>query len=158
MKSISRARPGRFVVTSVSSDAHTWNLVFLQLFLEERGGEVINLGACTPDEVIIAECRKAKPDVLVVSTINGHGHLDGKRLIGKIRRDAELADMYAVIGGRVALRGDNNVQLGAELLVAGFDATFEAESGLDAFVSFLSSLALEPGGAPTLSTSGTQVP
>jgi methylaspartate mutase sigma subunit len=137
-------RPRRFVVTSLSSDAHMWNLVFLQLFLEELGGEVINLGACTPDELIIAECRKAKPDVLVVSTVNGHGHIDGNRLIRKVRQDTELAGMYAVIGGKLGVGGDSNTQFSAELISAGFDATFEATAGLDEFVCFLESLTPGP--------------
>ncbi|MEU7041341.1 cobalamin-dependent protein [Streptomyces varsoviensis] len=140
METISLARSGRFVVTSVSSDAHMWNLVFLQLLLEERGGEVINLGACVPDEVILAECRLARPDALVVSTVNGHGHLDGLRLIRKIRSDAELADLRVVIGGKLGVRGAANAQFSAELVDAGFDAAFESEAGLAEFDSFLGAL------------------
>lgn len=145
------------MVTSVSSDAHTWNLVFLQLFLEERGGEVINLGACTADELILAKCRKAKPDVLVVSTVNGHGYLDGNRLIRKIRRDAELVGMYAVIGGKLGVHGPGNAQFGAELMLAGFDATFEADAWMAEFASFLDSLAQEPAGRRMLSAGEGQV-
>jgi hypothetical protein len=37
------------VVTSVSSDSHTWNLVSLQLLFEELGPRMSNLGACPPD-------------------------------------------------------------------------------------------------------------
>ncbi|MEV0277725.1 cobalamin-dependent protein [Streptomyces sp. NPDC050610] len=140
METISLARSGRFVVTSVSSDAHMWNLVFLQLLLEERGGEVINLGACVPDEVILAECRLARPDALVVSTVNGHGHLDGLRLIRKIRSDAELAGLRVVIGGKLGVRGAANARFSAELVDAGFDAAFESEAGLAEFDSFLGAL------------------
>ncbi|MGQ4416103.1 methylaspartate mutase, partial [Streptomyces sp. SAS_269] len=32
------------VVSSLASDAHTWNLVFLQLLIEESGFDVVNLG------------------------------------------------------------------------------------------------------------------
>ncbi|MFD0586215.1 hypothetical protein [Dactylosporangium darangshiense] len=49
------------IVTTVSSDAHTWNLVYLQLLLEELGCRVTNLGACTPDETILRECRLRRP-------------------------------------------------------------------------------------------------
>jgi methylaspartate mutase sigma subunit len=60
MNDVSRAHARKFVVTSVSSDAHMWNLVFLQLLLEENGGEVVNIGACVPDEVIIEECSSKR--------------------------------------------------------------------------------------------------
>lgn len=140
MNEMNPVRSRRFVVTSVSSDAHMWNLVFLQLLLEEQGGEVINLGACVPDDVIIGECRRSRPDALVVSTVNGHGHLDGLRLIGKLRADPELTEMRVVIGGKLGVRGAGNAQFSAELVAAGFDAAFEADTGLSEFDAFLRDL------------------
>ncbi|MBL1066380.1 cobalamin-dependent protein [Streptomyces sp. 7-21] len=131
---------GRFIVTSVSSDAHMWNLVFLQLLLEERGGEVFNLGACVPDDVIIEECLRLRPDVLVVSTVNGHGHLDGLRLIRKIRNHPNLSGMRVVIGGKLSTKGADNAQFAASLVEAGFDAAFESDAGLAEFDSFLGAL------------------
>jgi len=60
------------VVTSVSSDSHTWNLVYIQLLLEEVGHHVHNLGACVPDDVVIAECRRIRPDLVVVSSVTAN--------------------------------------------------------------------------------------
>jgi methylaspartate mutase sigma subunit len=144
MDEITQVPSSRFIVTSVSSDAHMWNLVFLQLLLEERGGEVVNLGACVPDDVILAECRTKRPDALVVSTVNGHGHLDGLRLIKQIRNDPELADLRVVIGGKLGIRGAENARFGGELVAAGFDAAFEAEAGLAEFDAFLGALEERP--------------
>src|SRR5262249_3646935 len=86
------------MVTSVSSDSHTWNLVFLQLALEELGHRVVNLGACVPDELVLAGCLRVRPDLVVVSSVNGHGFRDGTRLIGRIRGCPELAATPVVIG------------------------------------------------------------
>src|SRR4051812_3180408 len=58
--------PLHVLVTSVSSDSHTWNLVFLQLLLEDLGHKVTNLGACTPDDEILGAARALEPDLLVV--------------------------------------------------------------------------------------------
>ncbi|WP_055490394.1 cobalamin B12-binding domain-containing protein [Streptomyces sp. TP-A0356] len=157
MDEITPVRTARFVVTSVSSDAHMWNLVFLQLLLEERGGTVINLGACVPDDVIMEECRRSRPDALVVSTVNGHGHLDGLRLIQKIRADPELAGMRVVIGGKLGIKGSENVRFGAELVAAGFDSAFEADAGLSEFDAFLSSMEVESGAGRRLALSGKEV-
>lgn len=134
----------RFLVTSVSSDAHMWNLVFLQLLLEERDGDVTNLGICVPDEVIIDECLRSRPDVVVVSTVNGHGHIDGLRLIRKLRAVPELADMKVVIGGKLGVKGAENAKYSAELVANGFDAAFESSTGLAAFESFLGSIRSKP--------------
>ncbi|MEV6195927.1 cobalamin-dependent protein [Streptomyces sp. NPDC051920] len=130
----------KFIVSSVSSDAHMWNLVFLQLLLEEHGGEVINLGACVPDDLIIEECRQQRPDVLVLSTVNGHGHLDGMRLIRKIRSQPDLQDLRVVIGGKLGVRGKDNVRFIEGLSASGFDAVFESEGALQNFNEFLRDL------------------
>ncbi|MFI6210261.1 cobalamin B12-binding domain-containing protein [Streptomyces sp. NPDC051041] len=155
MNEVAATRSRRFIVTSVSSDAHMWNLVFLQLLLEERGGEVVNLGACVPDDVIIAECRRRRPDVLVVSTVNGHGHLDGLRLITQIRSDPELAGLRVVIGGKLGIRGSGNARFSTELVEAGFDAAFEADAGIAEFDTFLG--ALEEGSARELAMTGREI-
>ena len=38
------------LLTGASSDAHTWNLVFLQLLIAEHGFRVTNLGPAVPAE------------------------------------------------------------------------------------------------------------
>lgn len=146
MYDLTRAEPV-VILTSVSCDAHTWNLVFLQLLLEEHGARVVNLGACTPDELIIQECRAVRPSALVVSTVNGHGHIDGGRLIRKLRAQPDLAGLRAVIGGKLGVGGAANARYAAELVDAGYDASFEAESavnGLDSFLATVSAPALPP--------------
>jgi len=136
----------RIVVSSVSSDAHMWNLVYLQLLLEESGHEVTNLGVCPPDGTVMDACRGAdRPDLLVLSTVNGHGHLDGLRLIRALRRDPELAALPVVIGGKLGVRGAD-AEEGRRLLDAGFDAVFnesEQPAGrtLAAFGDYLAGLA-----------------
>lgn len=149
-------RPGkRFIVSSVSSDAHMWNLVFLQLLLEEHGAEVNNLGACVPDELIIDECISTRPDALILSTVNGHGHLDGLRLIRKIRSEPALEDLRVVIGGKLGVRGAENIVFAEELALNGFDAVFEAGSGIERFEEFLGALESGPSRArPALAPVG----
>jgi methylaspartate mutase sigma subunit len=136
----------RIVVSSVSSDAHMWNLVYLQLLLEEAGHEVTNLGVCPPDTTVMEACRGAdRPDLLVLSTVNGHGHLDGLRLIRAVRRDPELAALPVVIGGKLGVHGADAAE-SRSLLEAGFNAVFnESEKPpghmLAAFGAFLTTLA-----------------
>lgn len=112
------------VVTSVASDSHTWNLVYLQLVLSELGHRVRNLGPCVPGRLLLDECRRDRPDLIVVSTVNGHGLRDGTRLITDIRRCPELALVPVVIGGKLGVRGSGR-QRREWLLAAGFDDVFE---------------------------------
>ncbi len=93
-----------------------------------------------PDELIVEECRRTRPDVLVISTVNGHGHLDGLRLIRRIRSEPDLADLRVVIGGKLGVRGAENIVYAEELALSGFDAVFEADGGIDGFQEFLATL------------------
>ncbi|MEV0603009.1 cobalamin-dependent protein [Streptomyces sp. NPDC050315] len=127
----------RVLVSSVSSDSHTWNLVFLQLMLEELGHEVINIGSCVPDDLLIAECRRTRPDMVVISSVNGHGHLDGRRVIARLRAQPDLTGLPVVIGGKLGTRGAENRAYGPELLAAGFDAVFEDTAGVAPFRRYL---------------------
>ena len=113
----------RVLLSTVSSDAHTWNLVFLQLFLEEQGYEVVNLGPCVPDELLLSTARRHQPDAIAISSVNGHGYLDGERLIRALRADPQLARIPTVIGGKLGLAGGDDDRTRA-LIEAGFDAVF----------------------------------
>jgi methylaspartate mutase sigma subunit len=130
------------VVTSLSSDAHTWNLVYLQLLLEELGCRVTNLGGCVPDATIVAECVTRRPDLLVISSLNGHGCQDGTRLVGALRACPALVATPVVIGGKLDVAGGGDGHNADRLLAAGFDAVFEDAVGLTPFRSFVRTLAV----------------
>ncbi|KAA2254456.1 hypothetical protein F0L68_30190 [Solihabitans fulvus] len=130
----------RVLLSSVSSDSHTWNLVFLQLLIEELGHEVVNLGACVPEDELVAQCLRHDPDLVVISTVNGHGYADGRRLIGALRRTGELAAVPVVIGGKLGVAGAADEQYAAELLALGFDAVFQDGADLAGLARFIESV------------------
>lgn len=125
------------LVTSVASDAHTWNLVYLQLVLQEEGHRVTNLGACVPDELLLAECLRLRPDLVVISSVNGHGARDGGRAIAALRAQPELATLPVVIGGKLGIDGARGSEHTAPLLAAGFDAVFGDGAGIASLRTFL---------------------
>jgi methylaspartate mutase sigma subunit len=128
------------VVTTVASDSHTWNLVYVQLLVEELGHRVTNLGACVPDDLLVAECLRRRPDLVVVSSLNGHGFTDGLRLIGRLRAEPELAAVPAVIGGKLGIAGPAAHDRGDLLRAAGFDLVLDDGAGTASFRSFVERL------------------
>ncbi|MEV7398778.1 cobalamin-dependent protein [Streptomyces sp. NPDC091267] len=135
------ARRGTVVVTTVASDSHTWNLVFLQLLVEELGYEVMNLGPCVPDQVLVDACRENAPDLVVISSVNGHGHQDGLRVIDALRACDELASVPVVIGGKLGVAGQQSDAAIGELISAGFDAVFDdASTATGEFSRFVGTL------------------
>jgi methylaspartate mutase sigma subunit len=148
------AAPGLNVLLStVSSDAHTWNLVYLQLLLEDQGHQVGNLGACVPDELLVDRCRTDRPDLVVISTVNGHGAQDGARVVKLLRGNPELAGTPIVIGGKLGIEG-NSTAAADELLAAGFDAVFDDDSEMDRFYRFLESVANKKAAKRSLAVVG----
>ncbi len=101
-----RRRPATaFLLSTTSSDSHTWNLMFLQLLLEERGHEVVNLGPCVPDDLLVETARSCRPSAIVISTVNGHGRIDGARVAQAVRQDPETAQLPMMIGGKLGIEG-----------------------------------------------------
>ncbi|QIQ01332.1 cobalamin B12-binding domain-containing protein [Streptomyces liangshanensis] len=137
-----RSGPLDVVVTGLPSDAHTWNLIYIQLLLEDLGHTVVNLGSCVPEDEIVESCCKFQPDLLVVSSVNGHGFNDARPLIGALRSRWELAGLPAVIGGKLGVSGGRQDEAD-ELMRAGFDAVFQDGADITAFESYVGSLPRE---------------
>lgn len=134
-----RATP-TVVVSSLASDAHTWNLVFLQLLIEELGFEVVNLGPCVPDDLLVSECRARRAAMVVISSVNGHGYQDGMRAITRLRECPELAEVPIVIGGKLGVSAVGRSQRADDLLAAGYDAVYDDAGGTESFRSLVASL------------------
>jgi methylaspartate mutase sigma subunit len=125
------------VLAGTASDAHTWNLVFLQLLLEEWGHLVRNLGPCVPEDVLADKCLRPHTDLIVISTVNGHGLADGLNAIRMLRNQPELASTPVVIGGKLGVGGCVGPEECDKLLRAGFDAVYpEGPDILAEFTSF----------------------
>lgn len=153
-------RAGRAVVATIPSDSHTWNLVFIQAFLEEHGLEVFNGGPCTPIDDLLSGCLAHEADLLVISTVNGHGLIEAPDCIDRIRSVAELNGLPVVLGGKLGVGGAISEAVAAHLVAAGFDMVFTGQSAsLDDFRRYLRELTA-PGsrvGAPGVSAGGADL-
>jgi methylaspartate mutase sigma subunit len=120
-------RPSRAfctIVASTPSDAHSWNLVYLQLVLEEYTDAVVNLGPCLPTALLVEESRRRRPDLVVVSSVNGHGHADGLAIIAALRAEPALDGVRVVIGGMLSTDPARDPVVEAELRAAGYDEVY----------------------------------
>ncbi|MDI6099245.1 cobalamin-dependent protein [Actinoplanes sp. NEAU-A12] len=125
------------VLGTVASDSHMWNLMFLQLLLGEMGYRVVNLGVCVPAGFFLEQCRQHRPDLVVVSSVNGHGYTEGWALAELLRTDPALDGVPMVIGGKLGTAGPLDETQTADLLAAGFDAVFADGSDPRQFLDFV---------------------
>ncbi|MGW6285409.1 cobalamin B12-binding domain-containing protein [Streptomyces sp. NPDC055107] len=121
------------VVATISSDAHSWNLVVLQLLLEEHGYTVHNLGPCTPPAEVVDCLRFVRPDLVVLSTVNGHGLIELPQLVRSLR------GTRVVVGGKL-----NTTRVSAgdirRLVDIGVDRVFTESESLEEFFGYLRAL------------------
>jgi methylmalonyl-CoA mutase cobalamin-binding subunit len=128
------------VLSTVASDAHTWNLLYLQLLLEEHGFHVRNLGPCVPVDDVVRACLADRPRILVFSTVNGHGLIEAPEYIRAIRENARLRGLAVVIGGKLRIDGSPTHADVLRLRRLGFDGVFTTADAERRFRRFLQGL------------------
>jgi len=142
----------KVLITSVASDSHSWNLVFMQLWLEEHSFEVQNLGNCVPAAEVVEACAEFHPALLVVSTVNGHGAIDGMKMIETLKTASPVETMRVVIGGKLSTAVEEQQELRRTLLEAGYDGVFTGPSALPHFERYMESCGLMPSTELKLAT------
>ncbi|MEY9946739.1 cobalamin B12-binding domain-containing protein [Kitasatospora sp. GAS1066B] len=141
------------VLSTIPSDSHTWNLLYLQLLLEEHGCAVTNLGACVPVATLVGESAQVRPDLIVISTVNGHGLHEGLDLARAVRASEELRQVPLVIGGKLDTAGSRTDADFLPLLEAGFDAVLVGETAVPELLALLERLP-EPVARPLTPPAG----
>lgn len=124
----SRPRGATVLLATIPSDAHTWNLVYLDLLLTELGCRTVNLGACTPADLLRSAVAAHRPGLVVISTVNGHGWLEAPDLARRLRGAAGGADVPLVIGGKLGTEPAAAAGYARTVLAAGFDAVFDEDA------------------------------
>lgn len=125
------------VLATISSDAHSWNLVVLQLLLEEAGHTVCNLGPCTPPADLVTACLDHTPALTVLSSVNGHGLLELPEVVRTLRRQPRLDGGLLAVGGKLTTSGALSPAEIGSLRADGVDRVFTADGALAAFSRFL---------------------
>lgn len=130
----------KILLSTIPSDSHMWNLVFMQLYLEEMGHDVTNLGICVPLDTLISESDKLKPDIIVISSINGHANIEGVLLAQTVKYSNTLKKIPLILGGKIGTKGCDNAQYVDDLIKAGFDSIFIEENSIDLFTKFIKTI------------------
>ncbi len=92
------------VLATVPSDAHTWNLIYLELLLQEAGFEVHNLGPCTPADLVVQAANGPDVCAVVLSTVNGHGGIEGQDFVPALYQGG--LQVPVAIGGKLGTDDD----------------------------------------------------
>ncbi|MBV4458492.1 methylmalonyl-CoA mutase [Pseudomonas sp. COR58] len=124
------------LLATVPSDSHSWNLVFMEFLLNDLGYKVENLGPNTPMDEVIDRLNRKGNAIVVVSTVNGHGYLEGAELAKRVRSETRhQGGLY--IGGKICTENDSQTiaRHSETLRTAGFDEVFD-DSVANSFDTF----------------------
>lgn len=113
-----------FLVSTIGTDSHTFNILYIELFLKEFGFNVVNLGPCVPAMMTIQAARDIQPEAIVLSSINGHGLIEGKDFILQARKVLGGKLPPVVIGGQLSTNDMDTSNIRQILKEAGFHEVF----------------------------------
>jgi methylmalonyl-CoA mutase cobalamin-binding subunit len=125
----------RVVIATIPSDSHTWNLVFLELLFKNHDCDTLNLGCCTPYSEIQKNSKNI--DLVVISTVNGHGYSEGLELIQFLKNTMKNTIPPIIIGGKLGVKGSENKQYYSTLLNSGYSAVFDDSVPIEDFEKYI---------------------
>jgi methylaspartate mutase sigma subunit len=128
------------VLATVSSDAHGWNLVYLELVLRECGFDVVNLGPCTAVREVVDAVVDTAPALVVLSTVNGHGAFEAPAYARALRADVRTRSVPVVVGGKLTTDDRLDEHQRERLHASGFDRVFVEADAVARFRAFVGSL------------------
>jgi methylaspartate mutase sigma subunit len=130
----------RAVLGTVSSDAHGWNLVYLEMVLSESGYEVCNLGPCSSVRDVMEAVNEAATALVVLSSVNGHGCIEAPSYAGALRNNGRTRSVPLVLGGQLTSNGTVSDDQLSRLCAAGFDRVFTGADAIAELRAYLVSL------------------
>jgi len=132
------------ILATTSSDSHTWNLLFIQLLIEESGWSVANLGSCTPVGLLRDECLRQPPDMIVISTVNGHGAQEAPGIIAVLHAEPALDEIPVYLGGKLCTSTQDERDAVPGLLAAGYTGVLVGEDAVPVFRTALALAGARP--------------
>lgn len=128
------------VLTGTPSDSHTWNLVFIELFLQENGCKVLNLGACVPICTVSQALEESPVDLVVISSINGHLFQDALGMITALQTRSLSYLPPLVVGGKIGISMKEATFQKRKLIKVGYQDVFIERDSLPRFGKYLHTL------------------
>lgn len=125
------------LLTSTPSDSHTWNLIYMELFLQENGCHVYNLGACVPIQKFSQAIDTFQPELVVISSINGHLFQDAIEMIKGL--ECKNSPRF-IAGGKIGISTHSMHFQKVKLKQLGYDEVFTEKNSLCHFKNYLHNL------------------
>lgn len=111
------------VLGVIGSDCHAVGNKILDHALTEAGYNVINIGVLSPQEDFINAAIETNADIILVSSLYGHGEIDCRGLREKCD-EAGLKGIKLYVGGNIVVGKQNWEEVYNRFIAMGFDRVY----------------------------------
>ncbi|MGG7163026.1 methylaspartate mutase subunit S [Clostridium ihumii] len=118
------------VLGVIGADCHAVGNKILDYALTEAGFNVINIGVLSPQEDFINAAVETNADVIIVSSLYGHGEIDCRGLREKCD-EAGLKDVLLYVGGNIVVGKQNWEDVYSRFQAMGFDRIYPPGTSLE---------------------------
>lgn len=116
-------QPKTLVIGVIGADVHAVGIQILDFAFTQAGFHVINLGVMVSQEEYIEAAVESAADVIVVSSLYGHGELDCRNLREKCD-EAGLTDILLYVGGNIVVGKQPFEEVEQRFRAMGFNRVF----------------------------------
>ncbi|SFB20252.1 methylaspartate mutase subunit S [Clostridium frigidicarnis] len=126
----------KLVLGVIGSDCHAVGNKILDYALSEAGFDVVNIGVLSPQEDFINAAKETSADVIIVSSLYGHGELDCQGMREKCD-EAGLEGILLYVGGNIVVGKQNWENVHARFTSMGFDRIYPPGTSVDTTIADL---------------------
>lgn len=126
----------KIVLGVIGSDCHAVGNKILDYAFTEAGFEVINIGVLSPQEDFINAAKETNADVIVVSSLYGHGELDCKGMRDRCN-EAGLDGILLYVGGNIVVGKQNWQEVHGRFKSMGFDRIYPPGTSVETTIADL---------------------
>lgn len=124
------------VLGVIGSDCHAVGNKILEYGLTEAGFNVVNIGVLSPQEDFINAAIETNADVIMVSSLYGHGEIDCRGMREKCD-EAGLNNILLYVGGNIVVGKQNWDEVYEKFKKMGFDRVYPPGTTVETAVSDL---------------------
>lgn len=114
----------------IGSDCHAVGNKILDYALTEAGFNVINIGVLSPQEDFINAAVETNADVIIVSSLYGHGEIDCRGMREKCD-EAGLNGILLFVGGNIVVGKQNWADVHRRFTEMGFNKVYPPNTSLE---------------------------
>lgn len=124
------------VLGVIGADCHAVGNKILEYGLTEAGFNVVNIGVLSPQEDFINAAIETNADVIMVSSLYGHGEIDCRGMREKCK-EAGLNDVLLYVGGNIVVGKQNWEEVYERFKEMGFDRVYPPGTSVETAVADL---------------------